>query len=130
MKLSSFLFLNILIFSSIATAEQVEVRFEGSYESRTLEVEKGQTADIDVYLESAGRPVDGYTVALIRHKDSRILRSITSAESGHLRFLNVPPLKYKVKIIAIPKPLRGAFVSIGDVRVSLTELPVESSSSE
>jgi hypothetical protein len=98
-----------------ALAATLAVSLTNSYEERKLELKSGQTAEVIVYLKSAGQTLDGYKIALVNNATRRSERLANSDLHGIVRFKGISAGSFTV-LLSRPKNRVGSrSVNLGDV---------------
>ncbi|MCB0325296.1 MAG: hypothetical protein KDD69_17055 [Bdellovibrionales bacterium] len=100
------------------TGGVIEVTDADSYDVRKLELGRGQTADIIVYLSSLGDLVEKYLVILRRATDNKRVRTLLSDKHGRVKFADIPPGEYRIYVSRrVKEDGDMSTVKIGDVRL-------------
>ena len=87
----------VLHLSSRATAaEQIRVVSADVVETPTVELEPKEKAVLRVYLMSAGDPLDGFTLELVRRPEGKLVSRKTSDAHGVLEFPALGPGDYRI----------------------------------
>jgi hypothetical protein len=97
-----------------ASAEQVIVMNVDSYDQKLLSLDKGERADVVVYLKSSGEPLNGFHVVL-RKSGSGKISDVVSDNSGTIYFRDLGAGVYRLHLQ--PQPGMGESVAIGDFQV-------------
>ena len=110
--------LSMLFAPSLLKAEPIQVINADTTDVYTLELKKGQAADIIVYLASLGDLVEKYLVILRRETDNKRIRTLLSDKHGRVKFKVIPPGSYRVYVSRrVLEDERLSTVRIGDIRV-------------
>ena len=110
--------LSMLFAPSLLKAEEIQVINADTTDVYTLDLKKGQAADIIVYLASLGDLVEKYLVILRRETDNKRIRTLLSDKHGRVRFKVIPPGSYRVYVSRrVLEDERLSTVRIGDIRV-------------
>lgn len=120
---ATIMILLLAFITSHVSAEELVIGQPDSYEYKTLNLEKGQTGDVTVFLETAGAELDGFKVILVRIHDSVILQTGISGADGIVKFPKVEPGHYDVELRKEGDKILDVYVSIGDFDVALTPTP-------
>ena len=115
----------LFYFSFLTTcyAQVVEVTSPDFDEKKTLTLDGGQTADVVVYLKSAGEMVNGIQVLLLDRETEQRLAVGRSNQDGMVLFGRLSAGKYvvttnKTRLFRKTRPT----VAIGDVDIHLTQV--------
>ena len=100
--------------------KKVEVGHFGSYEFRSIELQKGETADLMVFLASQGEMVEGYKISLVRERTRRVVKTVVSGSHGIVTFPNLRPDKYTIVLRRTARQRKTSSVRIGDFRLKKT----------
>ncbi len=114
-----FVVLLLTFLVSSAFGEEVKVQaFDADVESRKIELKEGQTAELIVYLKSAGEMLDGFRLFLLRDPANTLIATERSDETGVITFGDLAAGEYTVLLRKNKtQKYRYPTVEIGDIRL-------------